>query len=192
MSLSYPNWWRKNFLLVELFIALLATAGLLLWCVRGSGLQELEKLVHGNRGQIYGTLASICGSLLGFVIATLSVVLGFNTSRRLDVLRKSTYYKQLWSVFTSAIRVLAFTTCAWLLALFVDRDSSPNLFILVLCFGATFLAVLRLGRAVWVLERIVEILTAPGAGLSVESSEPAQADAVSGSGPPSSQAEEIQ
>lgn len=192
MSLYYPSWWRKNFLAVELLIALLATAGLLLWCVRGAGLQELEKLVHGNRGQIYGTLASICGSLLGFVIATLSVVLGFNTSRRLDILRKSKYYKQLWNVFTSAIRVLAVTTCAWLLALFIDRDTSPNLFVLVVCFGATFLAVLRLGRAVWVLERIVEILTAPGESEPLESSRTATEDADRRSRPSSAQPEEIQ
>lgn len=170
---EFRYWWRQNFLLAEFLVALMGTAGLLLWCLRGNGFQEIEKLVHGNRGQIYGTLASICGSLLGFVIATLSVVLGFTASRRLDILRKSKHYRQLWGVFTSAIRVLGFTTFAWLIALFIDRETCPRLPLLIVCFGATVLAILRLARAVWVLERIVEILIAHGT--VNESSELAQA-----------------
>lgn len=161
MSLLYPNWWRKNFLKVELAIALLGTLALLVWCIRYDGFQVLEKLVNNNRGQIYGTLASICGSLLGFVIATLSVVLGFSSSGRLHILKSSQYYRQLWAVFTSTIRVLGVATAAWLLALLVDRDDRPQLMVVALSLGITLLATFRLARSVWVLEKIVDILTAP-------------------------------
>jgi hypothetical protein len=155
----YPTWWRKNFLSVEFGIALFVTAILLLWWKYGNGIAVLKEIVHGNRGQIYGTLASIFGSLLGFVITALSVVLGFSSSDRLKVLRSSSYYKQLWDVFTSAIRVLGVTTILWLAALFFDRDGAPKPLILVFCLSISFLAILRMGRCVWVLERIVEVLT---------------------------------
>lgn len=158
MSL-YPKWWRQHFLAVELGIALALTALLLIWWRYGSGVQILKEVVHGNRGQVYGTFAAIFGSLLGFAITALSVVLGFSSSDRLTVLKNSAYYKQLWEVFTSSIRVLGVTTILWLSALFLDRETHPRPFILVLCLGITSLAMLRLARCVWVLERIVEIIT---------------------------------
>ncbi len=155
----YPKFWRQHFLTVEMVIAVVMTAILLFWSREGGAL-VLDAIVKGSRGTIYGTLASIFGSLLGFAITALSVVLGFSASERLNVVRQSSYYPQLWAVFTSAIRTLGFATCGWLIALFFDRDSKGRPLILVVCLGISFLASLRLARCVWVLERIVEILTA--------------------------------
>ena len=156
----YPQWWRKNFLLVEFCLAAAVFAALLGWWKLGMGESYLTTLVKSSRGQIYGTLASIAGSLLGFVITALSVVLAFSTSERLTVLRSSKYYKQLWDVFTSTIRVLGVTTLGWLAALFYDRELRPMPFILVVALGFSTLALLRLLRCIWVLERIVEVITA--------------------------------
>lgn len=158
MSL-YPKWWRRHFLIVELGIGIAVFVLLTIWWRYGNGISVLKELVRGNRGQIYGTFASIFGSLLGFVITALSVVLGLSSSDRLTVLKNSVHYKQLWDVFVSTIRVLGFTTIVWLLVLFLDRENHPRPFVLVLCLAATFLATLRLARCVWVLERIVEIIT---------------------------------
>jgi len=155
----YPDWWRRNFLNVELGVAAVMTVALLAFWKYGALADALCWIVKNSRGQIYGTLASIAGSLLGFVITALSVVLGFSASDRLTVLRSSKYYKQLWDVFTSTIRVLAVTTFVWLLALFFDRESRPRPLILVFALAFSFLAILRLLRCIWVLERIVLVIT---------------------------------
>ena len=163
----YPAPYRKHFLGVELVFSILVGVSLLYWWRYGNGVKVLTDIVRGNRAQVYSTLASIFGSLLGFVITALSVVLAFSTSERLKVLRGSSYYKQLWAVFTSAIRVLGATTVWWLLALFLDREAVQRPLILICCIATTFLAVLRLARCVWVLERIVEVMTSKGgAGIS--------------------------
>lgn len=155
----YPKSWRQRFLEFEFCIAVLVAAGLLAWWKFGAATEVLSDIVKGNRSSIYGTMASLSGSLLGFVIATQSIVLGFSGSERLTILRNSKYYKQLWKVFTSSIRVLGSTTLLWLVALFFDRDASPRPLLLICCLAVTFLALLRLARCVWVLERIVEALT---------------------------------
>lgn len=155
----YPQWWRRNFLVIEFWIAILVAACLLVWWRYGDAAKVLTDIVKGNRSAVYGTMASLSGSLLGFVIATQSIVLGFSGSDRLKILRNSKYYKQLWKVFTSSIRVLGSTTLLWLVALFFDRETSSRPLLLICCLAVTFLAFLRLARCVWVLERIVEALT---------------------------------
>lgn len=156
----FPSWWRKNFLIAELGVAASTLLALLLWWHFGAGKDSLAEIVHGNRAPIYGTLASIFGSLLGFVITSLSVVLTFSTSERLSVLKQSKYYPQIWKVFTSAIRWLGASTVAWLIALFLDKESSPEPHCLLACIPVAVLAIFRLIRCGWVLERMVETLTA--------------------------------
>lgn len=160
----YPKWWRQHFLVVERWIAVAIGIGLIGWWKFGDAGTILANVVHGNRSSIYGTMASLCGSLLGFVIATQTIVLGFSTSERLTILKNSKPYKQLWDVFTSTIRVLGATTLMWLLALFFDRDASPRTLLLAFCIVLTFLSILRIARCVWVLERIVAALTAGDGG----------------------------
>lgn len=156
----YPAWWRRHFLAAELGVSVLAALLLFVWWKWGHGAPVLKTIVHGNRGTVYGTLATLFGSLLGFVITALSVVLGLVTSERLKILRDSKYYKQLWDVFTSAIRVLGLTTTGWIIALFFDRDTAERPLILVVSLALSLLGAFRLARCVWVLERLVEVLTA--------------------------------
>jgi hypothetical protein len=160
VSFFYPSWWRKNFLDVEFAIAAFVTAMLFLWCERWGGHEVLLNLVDKNRAAIYGALASLFGSLLGFAITAMSIVLGFSTSERLNILKSSSHYKDLWAVFPSAIRFLGITTLAALLGLVFDREAVHRPYIFVGCIGLSVLCVLRIGRCLWVLERMVELLTA--------------------------------
>jgi hypothetical protein len=160
VSFFYPSWWRKHFLLVELFLAITLTAMLGFWSARWGGHEVLLNLVKGNRGAIYGALASLFGSLLGFSITAMSIVLGFTTSERLALLRSTSHYKDLWAIFTSAIRVLGITTIGALIGLIFDREVVQRPYIFVACVGLSTLCILRMVRCLWVLERIVALLIA--------------------------------
>lgn len=160
MSVVYPSWWRQRFLLVELLIAIALTAMLIIWSARWGGHQVLLNLVKGNRATIYGALASLFGSLLGFSITAMSIILGFTTSGRLALLRSSSHYKDLWAVFTSAIRFLGITTVLALIGLIFDREAVQRPYIFIACVGLSALCILRMARCLWVLERIVAILIA--------------------------------
>jgi hypothetical protein len=160
VSFFYPSWWRKHFLFVELLIAIASTALLVVWSARWGGHEVLLNLVKGNRAAIYGALASLFGAQLGFAITAMSIVLGFTTSQRLALLRSTSHYRDLWAVFTSAIRVLGVTTVSALIGLIFDREAVQRPYIFVACIGLSTLCVLRIVRCLWVLERIVELLTA--------------------------------
>lgn len=155
------GWWESRFLTLELWTAVLAAATFIFWVEKWNGHVFLQKLLQNNRAAIYGALASIFGSLLGFSITAASVVLGFANTERLAVVRESKHYSTLWKVFTSTIRALGFATAAAMLALIIDRDGSTVRVALYFAVFGLILASLRLTRCVWVLEKIIALISAP-------------------------------
>jgi hypothetical protein len=153
----YPRWWRKHFLIVEMLIGIIVGTGIVIWDIHFGGSAVLDGVAKSNRGQMYGTLASICGSLLGFVITAMSLVLGFASQPKFQVLRSGSQYRILWKVFKSTIHFLGICTVAWLFALAFDRDSHPHPIIVAVALGVSAIAAMRLARSVWVLGKVVEI-----------------------------------
>lgn len=150
-----PQWWRTHFLRAELLLAFFITVGLILFSEQQGGAAFIDPLLHGNRGALYGTLASIFGSLLGFTIAAASIVLASISSPRLRIVRQSRNAGDLWRIFSSTIRVLAVATLISLMGLLLDRDAAPSHWIFYLLLFVFSLACLRLARTLWVLEKTI-------------------------------------
>ena len=159
-----PKWWRTHFLAAEFGIAILCGASFVAWARLWGGGAILEDTLTGNRGAIYGALASIFGSLLGFAITAVSIMVAFSTNDRLTVVRESKPYPTLWKVFTATIRTLGFATVVALFGLILDRDNHPMNPVLYLTVFASVLAALRLARCAWVLENVITLV----AGVSKE------------------------
>lgn len=159
-----PKWWRTHFLNAELGLAILCGASFVVWVILWGGGAILEDTLTGNRGAIYGALASIFGSLLGFAITAVSIMVAFSTNDRLTVVRESKPYPTLWKVFTATIRTLGFATVVALFGLILDRDNHPMNPVLCLTVFASVLAALRLARCAWVLENVITLV----AGVSKE------------------------
>lgn len=155
------EWWRSHFLDAELFVSLLIGFAFIVWQQWMDGETVICALLKGNRSAIYGTLASIFGSLLGFVITARSVILGFSMTERLAVVRNSKHYPVLWDVFLGTTRALGIGTGLSLIALVLDRDNAPQPLILQLCVVAIIISASRLFRCVWILEKVVMLLTVP-------------------------------
>ena len=152
--------WGRHFLGVELAIGVVATALFIGWSEEFGGKGLIHQVLHENRGSVYGTWASILGALLGFTIATESVVLGFIDRKRLARLSGSPKaYRQLWAIFMSCIRWLGVATAVAMIALVVDRNTHPNVWALYALVGTGVIAVLRVLRTIWILELVIELLT---------------------------------
>lgn len=156
-----PRFWRRHFLVVEGMIAVVLTVAFGVWYWRFGGAASVAALLSGNRSALYGTTASISGSLLGFVITATSIVLGFSASDRLAVIRESDQYPVLWRTFSATIRALAFATIMSLLCLLLDRDTAPFSILVIPLILAVLLSLLRIARTIWVLEHIILLVTRP-------------------------------
>lgn len=151
----------KHFLGFSIGLTMLGGVLLVVWSEKYGGKNVLGDLLKDNRSSLYGALADIFGSLLGFIIAAVSIAVGFSGSERLDVVRKSKHYPELWNAFNHAIRALGLATLIALAALLLDRDAKPFYLLSYATALATLLATLLLGRSIWVLEQLVIIVAKP-------------------------------
>jgi len=83
---------------------------------------EVAAFLKDRRQTLYAALVSVHITMLGFALATLTVVLGYAQSPRFQVLRDSPWFVALFGVFTAALRVLALAFAAALAGLLFDRD----------------------------------------------------------------------
>jgi hypothetical protein len=153
------GFWEANFLFYELILSILLTFIFIIWCQYFSGLIIIDKILLNNRNTIYGSLSAIFGSLLGFIITTISIIIGYTKDERLKTVVESAHYKDLWNVYKSSIRFLAFATISALFGLIFDRDTSQIYFSVYLNFFMILIIIFRLGRSIWALENIISIIT---------------------------------
>ncbi len=64
---------------------------------------EVAAFLKDRRQTLYATLVSVHITMLGFALATLTVVLGYAQSPRFQVLRDSPWFAALFGVFTAAL-----------------------------------------------------------------------------------------
>jgi uncharacterized membrane protein len=151
------QFWRVHFLGVELVAGLLvggATVALAEW----GETNFLCGALTDNRAPVYGAIATIAGSLLGFVITSVSILLGY-VNTHLGPLRNTAHYPTLWNTYKSGIKMLALTTLMAIVALIWDRDKSPQRFVMYGVLVASILSLLRLVRCIWILEQVIAVVT---------------------------------
>jgi len=154
-------WWESRFLVLEFIAACILFLGFLFWSILINKGVAIAQIFSGNREVLYGALTTLFGTLLGFIITAVSVVLGFAVSEKLAFVRESRHYKDLWAVFKSTIRILALATGFALIGLIFDKDNQPMNFLLYCNVFWILLSVFRLGRCIWVLENIISLETKP-------------------------------
>ena len=152
--------WNWHFLLLEGLAGGAVLVVFAIWARWLGGAIIILDALKGNRSAIYSALASISGSLLGFVITAASIVIMAAGSDRLNVVRNSPHYGTLWRVFLQTMWSLACATVAALIALVIDRDSSPSWFAFYLCVAGAIFSALRMYRCLWVMAKIIHLFTA--------------------------------
>lgn len=121
---------------------------------------QVADFLKDRRQDLYAAVVGVHITMLGFALATLTVVLGYAQSSRFQVLRDSRWFSALFGVFTAALRVLALAFAAALAAMLFDRDSAPLSVLTALCAGTTAAALASVVRLLAVLEKVVRIVIA--------------------------------
>jgi len=124
---------------------------------------HLYSYLTNQRSGLYTTLLTVEATLLGFIVAILTIVLGYAQASRFEIVRRSRHWTALFGSYTRAMRWSAYATVLFLIGLLVDRDSSPHPVVTALCIAGLLMSAGVLARMLWVTERVVWVAITPGA-----------------------------
>ena len=146
---------ERHFRPVQLGLAILVSAVVVGVGEFGVGRAAVEGALAGNRGALYGAIAQIAGSLTGFTITALTVVIGFVERPQFVVIRQSRQYWPTMRIFFDATAAEAALCVTALIALFTDTDSNPRIALSYLVLLLVAIAAVTMWRCLWALEKIV-------------------------------------
>lgn len=105
---------------------------------------------------IVGTIASLCASLLGFIIAAIIFLLGLAEAQAFKIIRASKSYGDLWALFKGAMLSCSVTLAiAMISILSIWFGHMPQILVWALLSSSTWL-LLRIARISWVLHLIID------------------------------------
>lgn len=151
------QWWGRNFLVADLCLSGLVTLACWLASLLGANPGDL---LEGRRPDLYATLTAVFAPLAGFALTTWAIVVGLAStdSDRMQMLRASELFHDIWDTFASAALMSGAATVACLLGLLTDRAASPWSWPLWLTAGILVAATLRMARTVWILHGLTTVV----------------------------------
>jgi hypothetical protein len=152
--------WAANFLLCEFGVGVAALVALIAWSVLFGGSAHLDHFLKDHAETLYIVLAPITAAMLGFILAAAAIVVTSAPTERMEILRESDHYSDLWATFRSALRYLGLATLASLVGLVVS-GTSPSRSIFYVVAGLSGLAALRTARCIWAMNWVIHIFTGP-------------------------------
>jgi hypothetical protein len=158
MALNNP---AKFDLLWPEFLCAAAGIAMAVW---GNGITEplLLPLVTDKPDAVYSAIAGVQGSLLGFVLAALTIVLGYSQTPSLSLLRKSGQLPNLFRIYLAGIRAHALSTVTALVSLIANYQGELSTVGAWVVTTTCTLAFVRLARTLWATRAIVGHIAASG------------------------------
>ncbi len=151
------KFYRVHFLGCELALSIILMIILTFITSKYFGFETFQARLDSIRDMLYGTLTTLSGALLGFVITGLSVLLTTSTNKQIETLKRSKHYKSIFTIFFSTSKYLGLLLILSLIGLVFDKDTSPVIVITLITLWAIIIVAFRLLRCIWVLERIVKL-----------------------------------
>jgi hypothetical protein len=154
---ALKQYYEKHFLVLEFVASVFAACIFTLFLEFYIGRANFFSSVDENRPNLYAAVADITGSLLGFVISAVSVLLVFGSQLRF--LKDSGQLPVIFNVFFQSIIWLAIATAWAFVGLLADTTGTSRIWILYVMLWLMGLAAMRVYRCVWILKKITLLAT---------------------------------
>ena len=156
------NSWRKShFLASDIIVALLLTGiAVSLLYLTPTGTTAYE-YVEGNSTGLYKSTATIAGTLMGFSMTILVLAITFWQTEWYDLIKEDERASnQIWATLKQTTWFLALLTITCLACIAANAEDQPAKWTIVPYLTALSMAIVRLSRAIWVIQRMTGIAVA--------------------------------
>lgn len=165
--------YNRHFLTADLLVAIAVAIIAVLVLRQYFSYEKIDTTISANKTIIYPVIASISGTLIGFVITGISIIIAFSESdsEKFKLLKNSKHYKDIYDIYFSSIRYLAITFIISLIGIFLSGNwqsplningylivKSYESIVLYVAIIASTISLFRIYRCVWALEKIVNLL----------------------------------
>jgi VanZ family protein len=124
-----------------------------------SEISEARHFLNANPGSVYSALVGLHGALLGFVIASLAITIGYAQSDALKVVRDSGQLRNLYRVFLASAVTEGINLVLALAFLVIAGPSFLSGVGACVALLLGCLAGLRIGRTLWVVFAVLRAIT---------------------------------
>jgi hypothetical protein len=159
MAARFRDRWEPEFLRNELWACWVLTGMLVILSEIILGPDQLDDYLGSNRFAVFPAMVGVEGALLGLVIAASALVLDRLAEGRLALVQQSRHVGDLTAIFKSAMVALGGATVAAVLALTPTTCAAVDRAIVYVWALLTLLAIARLGRVIWIVGYMLDIVT---------------------------------
>jgi hypothetical protein len=154
--MSAPRAWTRDYAhWVYATASVVAALALVRWTYVDNFIREV---LNDNRGDFYPAIVGLEGTILGFVLAALTIVLGYSQAPRFELLRRSRHWASIFRIYIRSVKWTGLALVAAISGLVFDRDDAPNpaisLVVAINAVGAAF----WLCRVLYVTEGVVKVV----------------------------------
>jgi len=98
--------YNRNFLIAEFLLSIVIALFGILLITSVLTSETILNWISLNKKDIYPLIATIAGTLLGFIITGVSIIFAFSESEKLRLLKKSKQYTTIYEIYFSTIKFL--------------------------------------------------------------------------------------
>ena len=153
--MPFVDKYEAHFLSAELVISFALAALVVLALLLTTTPHRIEDWTETYGADVYPVIAIVSGTLLGFVVAGISIIIAFTESKKFRLLKKSVQYETIFKTYLSAMKYLSATTVLAATAIFARAGFA--VLILSLLVFTIIASSLRLWRCLWVLREFISI-----------------------------------
>jgi hypothetical protein len=150
LFIDYRGWTER--------ITIVVVIGVFLVIDRGS--DSSRTFDAETRRELYSSLASSSGALLGFVLAALAILIALPSAQRLEALRSHPRWSRVPEAFLRAARALLMSLVLCSLGIPLDSDEAPSTLYEVLVLLVLASALVRAIAAVVALDQVIFVARA--------------------------------
>jgi hypothetical protein len=148
--------WRRDWALwIEFFVVTAVSVPVAQWSPVSD---SIHSCLRDRRGDVYPAVVGLEGTILGFVLAALTIVLGYANSPRFEPLRQTRHWEAVFRAYTRAAKWTAVALVYGLVVLMFDTDSAPNSPLSLMLLLTSLLAAIRVARVLYITEGVVRVV----------------------------------